>query len=178
MPPTSPSTTAVASPSCGWSDRGSGAPSWVFQGGFSMHTQHTQKPQEVRRRELLKAGLAAGVTLSAWPLSRPPALWGAEAGQPRRGGILRVRGYDPPHFDPHVTLNFKTNNTLSFVYNKLVRHRVGAGVAPGTFVVEPDLAERWEELDDTTVVFHLRRGMSPSSRRAIRNSCIETSCPT
>ena len=70
-----------------------------------------------------------------------------------------MRGYDPPHFDPHLTLNFKTNNTLSFVYSKLVRHKVGAGVAPGTFTIEPDLAERWEEPDDTTVVFHLRKGV-------------------
>jgi len=113
----------------------------------------------VRRRDLLKAGLAAGVTLSAWPLSRPPALWGAEAGQPKRGGILRVRGYDPPHFDPHLTLNFKTNNTLSFVYNKLVRHKVGPEIRPGTFIVEPDLAERWEALDDTTYIFTLRKGV-------------------
>jgi len=30
----------------------------------------------VRRRELLKAGLATGVTLSAWPLAQPAALWG------------------------------------------------------------------------------------------------------
>jgi peptide/nickel transport system substrate-binding protein len=36
---------------------------------------------------------------------------------------------------------------------------VGAGVPPGTFAVEPDLAERWEEPDDTTVVFYLRRGV-------------------
>ena len=88
-----------------------------------------------------------------------PALWGAEAGQPRRGGILRVRGYDPVHFDPHLTINFKTHNTLSFVYSRLVRHKVGADVQPGTFIVEPDLAERWEELDDTTYVFHLRQGV-------------------
>jgi peptide/nickel transport system substrate-binding protein len=70
-----------------------------------------------------------------------------------------VRGYDPPHFDPHLTLNFKTNNTLSFVYNKLVRHKVGPEIRPGTFLVEPDLAERWEALDDTTYVFHLRQGV-------------------
>src|SRR2546426_3140360 len=107
------------------------------------------------RRHLLRAGFVAGATLSAGTVLPRPL----RAQQPKRGGILRVRGYDPPHFDPHQTLNFKTNNTLSFVYNKLVRHRVGAGVAPGTFVVEPDLAERWEELDDTTVVFHLRRGV-------------------
>jgi len=121
-----------------------------------MKTQ--QHAQGVRRRDLLKAGLVAGVTLSAWPLHHPPMLWGAEVGQPKRGGILRVRGYDPVHFDPHQTISFKTHNTLSFVYSKLVRHKVGPEVRPGTFIVEPDLAERWEELDDTTYVFHLRKG--------------------
>ena len=59
-----------------------------------MYAQHPHKTQGVRRRDLLKAGLAAGATLSAWPLARPVALWGAEAGQPKRGGILRVRGRD------------------------------------------------------------------------------------
>src|SRR6266446_4340456 len=112
--------------------------------------------QGMTRRELLRAGLAAGVGVSTTPLLAPTPV---RAQQPRRGGILRVRGYDPPHFDPHQTLNFKTNTTLSFVYNKLVRHKVGAGVTPGTFAIEPDLAERWEEPDDTTVVFHLRRGV-------------------
>ena len=53
---------------------------------------HPRVIQSVRRRDLLKTGLAAGVMLSAWPLHCPLALWGAEAGQPKRGGILRVRG--------------------------------------------------------------------------------------
>src|SRR5712692_10274558 len=120
---------------------------------------HPRGMPGVRRRDLLKAGLAAGVTLSAWPLPRPSALWGAEAGQPKRGGILRVRGYDPPHFDHHLTLNFKTNTTLSFAYSTLVRYKVGADVRPGTFTVEPHLAERWEQPDDTTYIFHLRHGV-------------------
>src|SRR5262245_35049417 len=120
---------------------------------------HTQRVNGVRRRDLLKAGLAAGMTLSTLPLSSPSALWGAEAGQPKRGGILRVRGYDPPHFDHHLTLNFKTNTTLSFAYSTLVRYKVGAGIRPGSFTVEPHLAERWEQLDDTTYVFHLRQGV-------------------
>jgi peptide/nickel transport system substrate-binding protein len=111
------------------------------------------------RRKLLKTSLLAGVTLSALPLSRPAALWGAEAGQPKRGGVLRVRGYDPVHFDPHQTISFKTHTTLSFVYSKLVRHKVGPEVRPGTFTVEPDLAERWESPDDTTYIFHLRPGV-------------------
>ena len=126
-----------------------------------MDAQHgnSRQAQGLSRRDLLKAGLAAGITVSAWPLYDPPTLWGGEAETPKRGGILRVRGFDPPHFDPHIaTANF-TQSTLSFVYSKLVRHKVGGDVPPGRFIVEPDLAERWEELDDTTYVFHLRQGV-------------------
>jgi ABC-type transport system substrate-binding protein len=118
-----------------------------------------QKTQGVSRRELLKAGLAAGAALSAWPLYGPQSLWGGAAGPPKRGGILRVWGYDPPHFDPHLTINGKTHTTLSFAYNTLVRHKVGPEIQPGTFIVEPDLAERWKAPDDTTYVFHLRKGV-------------------
>jgi len=124
-----------------------------------MSTQHPQKTRGVSRRKFLQAGLAAGVTLSAWPLSTPSPLWGAEAGQPKRGGILRTRGWDPPHFDSHLTINNYTNYLSSFAYGRLVRHKTGADVQPGTFPIEPDLAERWEEPDDTTVVFHLRKGV-------------------
>ena len=61
-----------------------------------MSTQYPQKTRGMNRREFLQAGLAAGATLSAWPLSTPAPLWGAEAGTPKRGGILRIRGWDPP----------------------------------------------------------------------------------
>jgi peptide/nickel transport system substrate-binding protein len=126
-----------------------------------MNTQQAppSNVQGVSRRDLLKAGLTASVMVSALPLSRPAALWGAEAEQPKRGGTLRVRGWDSVHFDPHQTISFKTHTTLSFVYSKLVRHKVGPEIHPGTFTVEPDLAERWEALDDTTYVFHLRKGV-------------------
>src|SRR2546428_4266783 len=77
---------------------------------------------------------------------------------------MRVRGYDRVHFASHLTTNLKTHTALSFVYSKLVRHKVGAEVQPGTFIVEPDLAERWEELDDTTYVFYLRQGVKGCSR--------------
>ena len=78
-----------------------------------------QTVQGLRRRELLQAGLVASAALSTWALSRPPVLWGAATGPPKRGGILRVRGLDPPHFDPHFTLNVRTNATLSFAYSTL-----------------------------------------------------------
>jgi len=118
-----------------------------------------RKTQGMSRRQLLQAGLAAGTTLAAWPVYRPAVVWSGEAGSPKRGGILRVRGWDPPHFDPHLTRNFMTHTALSFVYNKLLRHKVGPDVQPGTFIIEPDLAERWEAPDDTTYIFQLRQGV-------------------
>jgi peptide/nickel transport system substrate-binding protein len=45
------------------------------------------------------------------------------------------------------------------VYSTLVRHKIGPRIPPGTFIVEPHLAERWEALDDTTYVFSLRKGV-------------------
>src|SRR6201993_291921 len=89
------------------------------------------------RRALLQMGLAAGLTVSVRPLSGPAPLWGADAGQPKRGGILRVRGYDPVHFDHHLTNNARTSTTLSFIHSTLLRYKVGADIAPGTFTVEP-----------------------------------------
>ena len=70
-----------------------------LQGEASMETQYStrQSVPHVSRRTLLQAGLVAGATFSAWPLRGPTTLWGAEVGQPKRGGILRVRGYDPVH---------------------------------------------------------------------------------
>jgi ABC-type transport system substrate-binding protein len=112
----------------------------------------------VSRLDLLHAGLAAGAALAAWPLYDPQALWSGEMGTPKPGGTLRRRGWDPVHFDPHLTINNYTNSLLSFTHSRLVRHTVGADVQPGTFIVEPDVAERWEALDDTTYVFHLRQG--------------------
>src|SRR5712691_6009156 len=114
---TSPSTTAAAPRRCGWSGRrseGEKGRVCIFKGGLRMETRqaHAQQANGVSRRALLKAGLAAGATLSTWPLWSPPVLWGADAGQPRRGGVLRVRGWDPPHFDPHLTISNYTHSTL------------------------------------------------------------------
>src|SRR3989442_754396 len=65
--------------------------------------EHRRHTHVVSRRELLQAGLAAGAALSAWPLYSRQALWGGEAGSPKPGGILRVHGWDPPHFDRFLT---------------------------------------------------------------------------
>ena len=134
---------------------------------YSTADRSRKQCQALSRRDLLQGWPRCwrhAVYLA--PAISPSALWGAETGQPKRGGILRVRGYDPPHFDPHLTLNFKTNTTLSFAYSTLVRYKVGADVRPGTFTVEPHLAERWEQPDDTTYVFHLRQGRQMAQQTA------------
>jgi peptide/nickel transport system substrate-binding protein len=120
---------------------------------------HPHVVQGVHRRRVLKAAFATGVTLSTWTLPLSPWLWGAEDGQLKRGGILRVRGFDPPHFDPHLPGGFRTQATLSFVYSTLLRHRLGPSVPPGTFTVDPHLAERWDIPNETTYLFHLRQGV-------------------
>lgn len=58
------------------------------------HTVHS-----IRRRDVQKAGLAAGAVLPIWLLLHPRPLWGAEAGPHKLGGILCGRGYDQVHFD-------------------------------------------------------------------------------
>jgi hypothetical protein len=80
-----------------------------------MSTRHPPKIRGMSRRKLLQAGLAAGVTLSAWPLSTPTPLWGAEAGTPKRSGILRMRGWDPHTLTP-MPIKLSTPRTLLWHY--------------------------------------------------------------
>jgi peptide/nickel transport system substrate-binding protein len=126
---------------------------------MQLHNVWPRQTHDLSRRDLLKAGLAAGAALSIGSPYRAPILWSEAAEPPKSGGLLRVRGRDPVHFDPHLTRDARTHSVLSFLSSRLLRYKVGGDVRPGTFIVEPDLAERWEEPDDTTYVFHLRQGV-------------------
>lgn len=107
---------------------------------------------ELTRRDLLAVGslALAGTSLT------PRAL---HAQAPRRGGSLTLRLWDPPHFDPHLTVSYKTHVALSFTHSRLLRHRAGPTVTPGTFPLEGDLAESFQQPSETTYVFKLRRGV-------------------
>jgi peptide/nickel transport system substrate-binding protein len=104
------------------------------------------------RRHLLKLG---GAALAG--ASMAPAV--ARAQTPKRGGTLAIRTWDPPHFDPFQTISYKTHISLSFTHGRLLRHKAGPSVTPGTFPIEGDLAESWTQPNETTYVFKLRRGV-------------------
>src|SRR5438094_4736554 len=104
------------------------------------------------RRDLLRLGGAALASASLVPSVAP-------AQTPKRGGTLAIRTWDPPHFDPFQTISYKTHIALSFTHSRLLKHKAGPGVVPGTFPIEGDLAESWTQPNDTTYVFKLRKGV-------------------
>jgi peptide/nickel transport system substrate-binding protein len=106
------------------------------------------------RRELLIAG---GLTVTGAVVA--PSIVRAQT--PKRGGTLNLRLWDPPHFDLHAAggLSYKLHIPMSFTHSRLVRHKTGPGVVPGTFQFEPDLAESWTQPNENTYIFKLRRGV-------------------
>ena len=62
----------------------------------------------VTRRDLLKLGaaaVAASGPISVTDLARPRR---ASAQTPKRGGVFRFPGFDPPNFDPHQNVHWWT----------------------------------------------------------------------
>src|SRR5260370_3260644 len=115
----------------------------------------------IHRRDLLALG-AGALAVSALPGGLAPrAAW---ARAPRRGGTLSLRLWDPPHWDPHLTVSYKTHIAYSFTHSRLLKHKAGPTVTPGTFPIEGDLAESWTQPNETTYVFKLRRGVRWQNR--------------
>jgi peptide/nickel transport system substrate-binding protein len=104
------------------------------------------------RRDLLRLG---GAALAGASLTPSAVL----AQTPKRGGTLSIRTWDPPNFDPFQTVSYKTHIALSFTHSRLLKHKAGPSVAPGTFPIEGDLAESWTQPNETTYVFKLRKGV-------------------
>ena len=118
-------------------------------------SKRTQRDFDVNRRDLLRltGAAAAGAALA-------PLLPGTARGQtPKRGGTINVRAWDPPHFDPHLTISYKTHIAHSFTHSRLLKYKAGPSVAPGSFQIEGDLAESWSQPNELTYVFKLRKGV-------------------
>ena len=107
---------------------------------------------DMNRRDWLALG---GLTLAGTALAPRRAA----ATTPKAGGAFRFRGYTPPHFDPHLTASYTTMINLSFTHSRLLKHKAGSNVKPGVFEYDGDLAERWNQQDETTYVFKLRPGV-------------------
>ena len=111
------------------------------------------------RRNVLKLGgaaLAAGVSGATVDLLIPRT---GDAQAPKRGGVFRLPLAQPPMFDHQLTVNWTTQIAVSFTHSRLVKVKAGPSVAPGTFPLEPDVAESWSQPTETTYVFKLRRGV-------------------
>jgi peptide/nickel transport system substrate-binding protein len=109
---------------------------------------------DLSRRELMTLG---GLTLAGSAFA--PA--GARAQTPKRGGTLTLRAWDPPHFD-HMGpggISYKIHIPMTLTHSRLLKHKAGPSVVPGTFPIEGDLAESWQQTNDTTYVFKLRKGV-------------------
>jgi peptide/nickel transport system substrate-binding protein len=115
-------------------------------------------PSSLSRRDLLKLGSAAvasGAMAGALGHAAP-----ADAQTPKRGGTFRIATLlDPVGWDPHQTISFATMTLLSFAHSRLMKVKAGPSVKPGTYPLEPDLAESWTQPNDTTYVFKLKKGV-------------------
>src|SRR5262245_18983257 len=120
----------------------------------------SSSPVEMIRRDVLRlagTALAAGTTERVLDLAVPRAV---SAQSPKRGGVFKIAvQLDPVGFDPHQTIAFSTMMMLSFTHSRLVKVKAGPSVRPGTYPVEPDVAECWNQSTDTTYLFKLRKGV-------------------
>jgi peptide/nickel transport system substrate-binding protein len=116
----------------------------------------------VGRRDFLRlvGGAAAAVTL------RP----GEAAAQrrPRRGGVLKHIGVEPPSFDPQVTVAYQTQLVSSFVRRTLFKFVNGAPYGPSDFTLVPDLATKAAVSKDGRVyTITLRKGVRWEARSPV-----------
>jgi peptide/nickel transport system substrate-binding protein len=113
----------------------------------------------ISRREF--AGLAA--TGVAAGLVHAPRRAGAQS--PKRGGVVRVIGLEPPTFDIHGSVSYQTQMISSFARRSLFKFVAGARYAPSDFTQVPDLALKAETSPDGKVyTIRLRPGVRWENR--------------
>jgi peptide/nickel transport system substrate-binding protein len=85
--------------------------------------------------------------------TQPPPQAAASQGQAQRGGTLRAGlDVDADTLDPRLYKNTSGGRIKELAFNGLV------AIGPD-YVPAPDLAEKWDNPDDKTWVFHLRQGI-------------------
>ncbi len=116
----------------------------------------------MRRREFVKLGAAAAAAVAVGTPARPAAQ------SPRRGGVLKHIGLEPPTFDVHASVSYQTQLISSFVHRTLFKFVNGAKYGPSDFTVVPDLALKADvSQDGKTYTLTLRRGVRWESRAPV-----------
>ncbi len=104
------------------------------------------------RREFVKLA-AGGAALLAAPGS-------AVAQRPKRGGVLKHIGLEPPTLDIQATASYQTQLLSSFVHRGLFKFVNGATYGPSDFTLVPDLALKADvSKDGRTYTLTLRQGV-------------------
>jgi peptide/nickel transport system substrate-binding protein len=86
----------------------------------------------------------------------PPAV--APTARPKYGGTLRTAGTTGrAHDDPHINASANVLSPLP-AYSGLLRFKSGPDIKRGTYLPTSDFAESWEQPDELTYIFKLRRG--------------------
>ena len=70
--------------------------------------------------------------------------------------------------DPHIVTSFSSHRRIDLLYNRLVKIDDQLGIVP-------DLAESWDIPNNTTYVFHLRKGVKFHNGRELKASDVQYS---
>jgi peptide/nickel transport system substrate-binding protein len=109
------------------------------------------------RRDFVRTAAGAAA------LGAMPAV--ARAQQPKRGGVIKHVGLEPPSFDIHGTVSYQTQLASSFVHRTLFKVVQGVKYGPSDFTLAPDLALRADVSKDGKVyTIALRPGVRWESR--------------
>lgn len=114
----------------------------------------------VGRRQFLRLTAAAAVAGIA-----SPAVTSAAEPKPKRGGVLRHVGFEPPTWDIHGSVSYQTQLVSSMVNRTLFKFVNGAKYGPSDYTLVPDLAQKAEvSQDGRTYTITLRPGVHFENR--------------
>lgn len=99
-------------------------------------------------KALLVIALGAALTAALAPCGAAKA-----AEKTYKDTIVWGQGADVTSFDPHQGKETPAVTVTCQIFDTLT------AVDPATGEVRPQIAESWEQLDDTTYVFHIRKGI-------------------
>jgi peptide/nickel transport system substrate-binding protein len=115
--------------------------------------------RELSRRSLLRLGLTGGamilspMVLAACSTGSPAPGGTASSGSPKHGGTLTIGAdADPIGLDPGTTAAFSSYDFTALLYTGLLRWNAA-------MKIEPDLATSYDTPNDTTYIFHRRKGV-------------------